>query len=247
MQGINQSSLKTLYEFLVGLSSNAQWKVLYAGGSHEFNLGICHEGIKLRWGDICELSKVLLQKLEERFEQIVSDLSAVSAAKDLGESSTDLGLFDVVEIFGLLFRCCMLLLPLVAVQGDLIYEKGPILLKIVRKLMLPNLMKNTRKHALVFEKSVFREFAPQDNGCSTSSVEGLSVSLEFLEPCNPLRIFKRTMLEVIYHLQNAYVLSIAQLGVEICLPFPPLFCFIITSMFKCDSSVIAFLLLIFLK
>lgn len=210
-QGIDQSLLKDFYRILVELSSNAQWKVSHAEGSHEFDLEICHDGIKLTWGDVCELSNMLFQKLEVRFEQLFSDLSAVSAAKDLGERSSDLGLFNAVELLSLLFRCCMLLLPLLAAQKDLIFEKGPILLRIIRKLMLPNLMEDTGTHAFVFEESVFREFS-QDNGCSTSSVEGFSASIEFLEPCNPLRFFKCTMLEVIYHLQNAHVLSIVQFG-----------------------------------
>lgn len=207
-QGIDQSALNNLYGILVKLSSTAQWKVKSAEGSHEFDLEISHEGIKLTFGDICELSNVLFQELEERFEQLLSKLSGVSAAEDLGESSSILDLFDAVEVLNLLFRCCMLLLALLAAQQNLIFEKGTILIKILRKLMLPDLVKTTGKHAFVFEKSVFRECAPQDNGCSTSSVEGFSASIEFLEPCNPLLFFKCSMLEVIYSFNYAYVLSI---------------------------------------
>lgn len=195
-EGIDQSALNNLYGILVKLSSTAQWKVKSAEGSHEFDLEISHEGIKLTFGDICELSNVLFQELEERFEQLLSKLSGVSAAEDLGESSSILDLFDAVEVLSLLFRCCMLLLVLLAAQQNLIFEKGTILIKILRKLMLPDLVKTTGKHAFVFEKSVFRECAPQDNGCSTSSVEGFSASIEFLEPCNPLLFFKCSMLEV---------------------------------------------------
>lgn len=197
-QEFNQSALEHLYGILVKLSSNAEWKVKYTELSHEFNLKISHEGIKLTFGDICELANVLFPELEERFEQLFSKLSGVSAPEDLDESSSSLGLFDSVEVLNLLFRCCMLLLDLVAAQQKLIFEKGPILLKILRKLILPNSIKNTGKRAFVFEKSVFHESAPQDNGCSTSSVEGFSASIEFFEPCNPLLYFRCTMLEVIY-------------------------------------------------
>ncbi|KAL1533827.1 hypothetical protein AAHA92_33663 [Salvia divinorum] len=85
----------------------------------------------------------------------------------------------------------MLLLPLLALRQSFVLEKGAILLKIVGKLMLPGLARDTGKHAFVFEESVFC-----DNGCSASSVEGFSASIEFLEPCNPLHFLKCTMLEV---------------------------------------------------
>lgn len=202
--------MKNLYGIIVELSSNAQWEVKSAEGSHEFDLEISHEGIKLTFGDICELSNVLFRELEERFEQLFSKLSGVSAAEDLGESGSSLDLFDAVEVLNLLFRCCMSLLALLAAQQNLIFGKGSILLEILKRLMLPDLVKNTGKHAFVFEKSVFHECAPQDNGCSTSSVEGFSASIEFLEPCNSLLFFKCSMLEVIYSFNYAYALSIVQ-------------------------------------
>ncbi|KAI3464354.1 hypothetical protein Pfo_021017 [Paulownia fortunei] len=195
-EGMKPPVLKNLYCLLGHLSSNAQWSVKYAVGSHDFDLEICHDGIKVTFGDICELSNVLFKELEERCEQLYSNLCGISANKDLGESSSSLGLFDAVEVMNLLFRCCMLLLTLIAAQQNLILEKGLILLRILRKLSLPNLVENTGKHAFVFEKSVFRDYAPGDNGCSTSSIEGFTASLQFLEPSNPLLFFISTMLEV---------------------------------------------------
>lgn len=196
-QGMKPSALKNLYSFLVQLSSNAEWSIKDAVGSHDFALEICHENTKVTFGDISELSNVLFKELEERFEQLFSKLCGISANKDLGESSSNLGLFDAVEVLNLIFRCCMLLLTLLEERHDLILEKGSILLRILRKLILPNLVENTGKHVFVFEKSVFHERTPEDNGCSTSSVEGFTASLQFLEPCNPLLFFKSTMLEVI--------------------------------------------------
>lgn len=215
--------MKNLYSILVKLSSNPQWKAKFAEGSYECNLKVCDDGgIKLKFGDICELSNLLFQKLEEKFEHLFSELSA---AKGLGVSGSSF-LFNAVQVLNFLFRCCMLLLPLLAEQQkNLGFEKGSILLKIVRKLILPNSTKSTG-HAYVFEESVFRECAAQDNGSSTSSIEGFSASIEFLEPCNPLLFFKCTMLEVIYNLQNAYVLFIEVLN--------PLF-FTSTGNFICDS------------
>ncbi|XP_047962585.1 uncharacterized protein LOC125207336 [Salvia hispanica] len=181
-EGINQSALKNLYSILVKLSSNPQWKIKYVEGSHEFDLRICNEGIKLKSWDICELSDVLFDKLEVRFERLFSELTENSSSSDL---------FNAVEVLSLLFRCCILLLPLLALRQSLELEKGAILWKIVRKLMLPGLARDTGKHAFVFEESVYSE-----NGCSASSVEGFSASIEFLEPCNPLLFLKCTMLEV---------------------------------------------------
>ncbi|KAL0314134.1 UNVERIFIED_CONTAM: hypothetical protein Sangu_2257800 [Sesamum angustifolium] len=188
--------LKNLYHLLIRLSSSAQWSVKYAVGSPEHDLEICDGGIKVTFGDIRELSNVLFKELEERFERLFSIFSRISANKDLGESNFHQALCNAVEIMNLLFRCCMLLLTLLAAKPNLILEIGPIVLRIVRKLSSPNLVENTGTHAFVFEKSVFHECAPADNGCSTSYVEGFTASIQFLEPCNPLLFLKSTMLEV---------------------------------------------------
>ncbi|KAK6116691.1 hypothetical protein DH2020_049573 [Rehmannia glutinosa] len=188
--------LRDLYRLLAHLSLNTQWSVKYSVGSHDFDLEICHDGIKVTFGDISELSNVLFKELEERFEQLFWNLCGVSANKDHGESCSNLGLFDAVEVMNLLFRCCMVLLTLLAARQNLVLEKGLILLRILRKLRLPNLVENTGKCAFVFEKSVFRECAPGNSGCSTSSVEGITASLQFLGPSNPLRFFMSTMLEI---------------------------------------------------
>ncbi|KAH6776610.1 hypothetical protein C2S52_014171 [Perilla frutescens var. hirtella] len=196
-EGIIEPELKNLYSILVNLYSNSQWKVKYAEGSLEKDYIICDEGgFEVTFGDICELSNVLFQELEKNFDKIFSELSGVSAAKDLGESSSTLDLFNAVEVLISLFRCCLLLFVFIGAQQNLLFEKGPVLLNILRRLMSPNLIKNRGKQAFVFEKSVFHECAPQDNGCSTSSVEGFSASIEFLEPCNSLILLKCTMLEV---------------------------------------------------
>ncbi|KAL0326361.1 UNVERIFIED_CONTAM: hypothetical protein Sradi_5205400 [Sesamum radiatum] len=187
--------LKNLYHLLIRLSSSAQWSVKYAVGSPEHDLEICDGGIKVTFGDIRELSNALFKELEERFERLFSIFSRISANKDLGESKFHQALCNAVEIMNLLFRCCMLLLTLLAAKPNLILEIGPIFLRIVRKLSSPNLVENTGTHAFVFEKSVFHECAPADNGCSTSYVEGFTASIQFLEPCNPLLFLKSTMLE----------------------------------------------------
>ncbi|KAK4413360.1 hypothetical protein Salat_2748600 [Sesamum alatum] len=195
-EGMKAPMLKNLYRLLIHLSSSAQWSVKYAVGSPELDLEICDGGIKVTVGDICELSNVLFKELEERFEQLFLNFCRISANKDLGESSNHLDLCNAVEIMNLLLRCCMLLLTLHTAKPSLISEKGPILLRILRKLSSPNLVENTGKHAFVFEKSVFRECAPADNGCSTSSVEGFTATIQLLEPRNPLLFLKSTMLEV---------------------------------------------------
>ncbi|KAK4391249.1 hypothetical protein Sango_2188200 [Sesamum angolense] len=195
-EGMKPPVLKNLYHLLIRLSSSAQWSVKYAVGSPEHDLEICDGGIRVTFGDIRELSNVLFKELEERFERLFSIFSRISANKDLGESNFHQALCNAVEIMNLLFRCCMLLLTLLAAKPNLILEKGPIFLRIVRKLSSPNLVENTGTHAFVFEKSFFHECAPADNGCSTSYVEGFTASIQFLEPCNPLLFLKSTMLEV---------------------------------------------------
>ncbi|KAG8378463.1 hypothetical protein BUALT_Bualt08G0139800 [Buddleja alternifolia] len=187
-QGMKPPVLKNLYRLLDHLSSNAQWSVKYAVGSHDFDLEICHDGIKVTIGDICELSNILFKELEERFEQFV--------ATACGESSSHIGLFDAVEVMNLLFRCCMLILTLLAAKQNLLLEKGPILLGILKKLSSPNLVENSGKHVFVFERSAFYEGALGDNGCTTSAAEDFTASLQFLEPYNPHLFLTCSMLEV---------------------------------------------------
>ncbi|GFP81402.1 hypothetical protein PHJA_000283500 [Phtheirospermum japonicum] len=186
--------LRNLYHLLKNLSLNAQWNVNYSVSSHNFDLEMCHDGIKLTFIDISELSNILFKQLDEKFEQIFSNLSR---NYDIGESSSNLGLFDAVEIMNSLFRCCLMLLTLLGAQQNLVLEKGLILLRIVRKLSLPDLVENKGKQAFVIEESFFRECGLGDNGCSTSSVEGFTASLQFLGPNNPLLFFMSTMLEVL--------------------------------------------------
>lgn len=189
--------LKNLYCLLDIMCSNSQWSGKYAVGSQDSGLEIGHNGIKLTFADICELSNVLFRQLEERFGPLFSNLCGISADEDPGESSSSSGLFEAVEVVNLLFRCCMLLLILLESSQGLLLEKWLILLKILRKLSSDNLVEKTGKHAFVFEKSVFRECAPGENGCSTSSFEGFTASLQYLEPYNPLLFLMSTMLEVI--------------------------------------------------
>ncbi|KAL3638704.1 hypothetical protein CASFOL_016611 [Castilleja foliolosa] len=193
-EGMKPPVLSNLYRLLKNLALNAQWNVNYSVNSHNFDLEMCHDGIKLTFIDISELSGILFRQLEEKFVQLLSSLSRNC---DNGESSSNLGLFDAVEIMNLLFRCCLMLLILLGEKQNLVLEKGLILLRIVKKLSLPGMVENTGKHAFVFEESVFRECSPGDNGCSTSSVEGFTASLQFLGPNNPLLFFSSTMLEVI--------------------------------------------------
>lgn len=187
------------------MSSNAEWSINNGVDSHDFDLEICHGDIKVNFEDISELANVIFKEVEERFELLFSKLCCISAEKDLVESSSSLGLFDAMEVVNLLFRCCMLLLTLFEARQCLILEKGLIILRILGKLILPNLVNNTRVNAFVFEQSAYHECTPEDNGCSASSVEGFTASLQFLEPYNPLLVFKTTMLEVIYILEIAYV------------------------------------------
>ncbi|KAL7097075.1 hypothetical protein ACP275_10G120000 [Erythranthe tilingii] len=88
----------------------------------------------------------------------------------------------------------MLLLTLLEPSQKLILEKWPILLRILRKSSSHHLVENTGgRNTFVFEKSVIRG----ENGCcSTSSVEGFTASLQFLEPYDPLLFFMSTILEV---------------------------------------------------
>ncbi|KAL7156130.1 hypothetical protein ABFS83_03G122300 [Erythranthe nasuta] len=184
-EGTKPDVLKDLYGFLDKFSSNAKWSYKFA---HEFDLEICHDGIKLTFADINELSNVLFTHLEEKFERLFSNLCA---DKDLRESSSNSGLFDAVEVVNLLFRCCMLVLTLLEPSQNLILEKLPILLGILRKSSSHHLVDNTGRNTFVFEKSVFRE-----NDCCTSSVEGFTASLQFLEPYDPLLFLMSTILEV---------------------------------------------------
>ncbi|PIN05597.1 hypothetical protein CDL12_21860 [Handroanthus impetiginosus] len=195
-EGSKPMVLKNLYRLLVELSSNAKWSLKYAVGSCDCELEICHEGIKVTFGDICELSNMLFKELKGKFEKLFSNLCGTSANKDVGESSFGLSLSDAIEVINLLFRCCILLLTLLVGQQKLILDKGLILLRILRKLSFPHLVDNTGTHAFVFEKSVFREFTHGENGCSASSVEDFTALLQFVEPHNPVLFFKSTMLEV---------------------------------------------------
>ncbi|KAL8485922.1 hypothetical protein ACS0TY_027998 [Phlomoides rotata] len=195
-QGMKSPALKNVYSFLVQLCSNAEWSINNAVDSHSFDIEICHGDITVTFEDISELANVMFKELEERFEHLFSKLGGISADEDLVESSSSLGLFDAMEVLNLLFRCCMLLIMLLEARLNLILEKGQILLRILGKLFSPNLVKDTRGNAFVFEKSFFHECTPVDNGCSASSVEGFTASLQFLEPYDPLLVFKTTMLEV---------------------------------------------------
>ncbi|KAL3845643.1 hypothetical protein ACJIZ3_003046 [Penstemon smallii] len=196
-QGMKPPVLKNLYCLLVRLSTEAQWSFKFAVGSHDFDLEMCHDGIKVAFGDICELSNVLFKELEERFEQCFSSLCDLSANKDIRECSSNLGLYDTVEVVKLLLRCCMILLNLLAGKLSLVLEKRQILLNILRKLSMPKLVEKTGQREIVFEKSVFHKCPLGDNGGNaSSSAEKITASLHFLEPYNPLLFFLSKMLEI---------------------------------------------------
>ncbi|KAL7097073.1 hypothetical protein ACP275_10G119900 [Erythranthe tilingii] len=191
-EGAKPDVLKDLYGLLDKFSSNAKWSYKFAAaGSREFDLEICHYCIKLTFADINELSNALFTHLEEKFERLFSNLCA---DENLRESISDSGFFDAVEVVNLLFRCCMVVLTLLEPSQKLILEKWPILLRILRKSSSHHLVEKTGgSNTFVFEKSVIRG----ENGCcSTSSVEGFTASLQFLEPYDPLLFFMSTILEV---------------------------------------------------
>ncbi|XP_051136888.1 uncharacterized protein LOC127255421 [Andrographis paniculata] len=192
--GMKAPVLKDLYELLLRLSYDSQWVVKNAAGSHDFELSICNGGITASFQSILELSNVLFKELDERFEQFLKYYS-ISVSKDWERTSYS-GIFDSFEVTVLLFRNCMLLLSLLEPQQNLILEKGEILFRILRKLNMPKVPQNTGKHRFSYEKSVFRECSPGNNGCSTSCAEDFTASLQFLEPHNPLHSVLTTMLEV---------------------------------------------------
>ncbi|KAL9154411.1 hypothetical protein ABFS82_10G112100 [Erythranthe guttata] len=189
-EGAKPEVLKDLYGLLDEFSSNA--KLSYKFAAREFDLEICHYCIKLTFADINELSNALFTHLEEKFERLFSNLCA---DENLRESIiSDSGFFDAVEVVNLLFRCCMVVLTLLEPSQKLILEKWPILARILRKSNSHHLVEKTGgRNTFVFEKSVI---CGENGCCSTSSVEGFTASLQFLEPYDPLLFFMSTILEV---------------------------------------------------
>ncbi|CAA0838795.1 Transducin/WD40 repeat-like superfamily protein [Striga hermonthica] len=195
-EGMRPPFLKDLYRIFAKFSSNAQWAVKSSAGSLDFDLEFRHDGITVTFGDISEISNILFKQLEERFERLFSDLSVSYADEDCGPYSLNSSLFEAVEVVSLLFRCCLMLLTLLAAKQNLVLDKGLVLLKIVRQLSLLDLAGKTVGSPFVFEKSFFRKCEPGENGFSTASVEGFTASLQLLGPTNPLLYFISLMLEV---------------------------------------------------
>ncbi|GER30276.1 transducin/WD40 repeat-like superfamily protein [Striga asiatica] len=194
--GMRPPFLKNLYRIFSKFSSNAQWAVKSSAGSLDFDLEFHHDGITVTFGDISEICNILFKQLEERFERLFSNLSVNYADEDCGPYSLNSSLFVAVEVVSLLFRCCLMLLTLLAAKQNLVLDKGLVLLKIVRNLSSLDLAENTVGSAFVFEKSFFRKCEPGENGFSTTSVEGFTASLQLLRPTNPLLYFISVMLEV---------------------------------------------------
>ncbi|GKV35236.1 hypothetical protein SLEP1_g43537 [Rubroshorea leprosula] len=192
-QGLKSQTMKDLYQLLLLVSlkettccSNS--KVASDFLSMEF---------KITYEDVHAMSDILFEKLDVKFNEFFLALHDVSLSQASGQSIFHWDVNAAIEEITLLLRCCIVIFTLLGfdICTKLVFEKGQVLLSILRRLFSVKLRRGTWESHKDFQKSVSYEHVNSDGGCTTVD-EDFVASISFLEQPDPCHALLCALLEV---------------------------------------------------
>ncbi|XWS24785.1 hypothetical protein CRYUN_Cryun27aG0014200 [Craigia yunnanensis] len=190
-QGLNPETMEGLYLLLLNLGcSNSESNLNFS--ETEFNLN----EFKIKFRDIHEISDVLFNKLNAKFNELFSALNDVSAHPARAQSIFHVNVKAAIKELTLLLRCCIAVFKLLVLYQKLVVEKGGILLGILRRCVSVELKGGNVESCRSFENEVSHECMYVDDGGTTLLAEHLVTSISFTEPSNPFHAILCAVLEV---------------------------------------------------
>ena len=184
--------MEGLYLLLLNLGcSNSESNLNFSETEFNFN------EFKIKFKDIHEISDVLFNKLNAKFNELFSALNDVSAYPVLAQSIFHVNVKAAIKELTLLLRCCIAVFKLLVLYQKLVVEKGGILLGILRRCVSVELKGGNVESCRSFENEVSHECMYVDDGGTTLLAEHLVTSISFTEPSNPFHAILCAVLEVI--------------------------------------------------
>lgn len=164
-QGLKLPTLKTLYYLVTSLSTNGTVKSINCEDALNYGDMECKLfGCTVTSNEICVISDILHNELDNRFKQLFIALQDVSASKPQGQAGLYSNIGPSIDELMLLLRCCMVILTLL--RFDQIVEKGCVLLSIISRLISAEFSGGNRKNNSGLEKTVSDGYTHFDDGCS---------------------------------------------------------------------------------
>lgn len=192
-KGPKSERMKSLYSLLVNLCSKEREWVCNCHAPSNF-LSV---EFKIKFKDIHDISGVLFEKLDAKFEEFFSALSDVSTSQARRKSIFHPDVNAAIEEMTLLLRCCIVIVALLGGFDDkVVVEKGLVLLSLLRKLLSVELSKGSWKISEDIQKSFSYKSVLFDDGCTTSVVEDVVSSISLLQPSDPFHALLCALLEV---------------------------------------------------
>ncbi|XP_022718262.1 uncharacterized protein LOC111276751 isoform X1 [Durio zibethinus] len=190
-QGLKPETMEGLYLLLLNLScSNSESNLNFS--ETEFNLN----EFKVKFKDIHEISNVLFNKLNAKFNELFSALNDVSAHPVRAQSIFHVNVKATIKDLTLLLRCCVAVFKLLVLDQKLVVEKGLILLGILRRCVSVESKRRNRKSCSGLKNKVSHERLYVDGGGTIFLAEHLVTSISFAEPANPFHEILCAVLEV---------------------------------------------------
>ncbi|GMI65973.1 hypothetical protein like AT4G27510 [Hibiscus trionum] len=193
-QGLKPETMEGLYLLLLTSSCvDSECNLNFSGTEFNFN------DLKLKFKDIREISDVLLDKLNAKFNELFSALNDVFPHPAHSHSIFHVNVEAAIKEITLLLRCCIVVFKLLELDQKLLVEKGQILLGILRKCVSVELKGGNEKPCNSFEKEVSRKCMYVHNGDTNLHAEHLVTSvtsLSFTELSNPFHDILCAVIEV---------------------------------------------------
>ncbi|XVF30062.1 hypothetical protein REPUB_Repub16aG0024600 [Reevesia pubescens] len=190
-QGLTPESMEGLYLLLLNLSCSISESNLNFSET-EFNLN----EFKLKFKNIHEISNVLFDKLNAKFNELFSALNDVSTNPVRAESIFHVNVKAAIKELTLLLRCCFAVFKLLVLDQKLVVEKGRIFLGILRRCVSVELKGEKEKSCTSFENEVSHECMYADDDSTTFLAKHLVTSISFSGPSNPFHTILCALLEV---------------------------------------------------
>ncbi|OMP01713.1 hypothetical protein CCACVL1_03021 [Corchorus capsularis] len=150
----------------------------------------------IKFKDIHEISNVLFDKLNAKFNELFAALDDFPAHQGRGQSICHDNVKATVKELTLLLRCCVAAFKLLGLDQKLIIEKGRLLLGILKRCLSVEFKGENGKSRTSFEKQDSHECMHVDDDGTTYIADHLVTSICFSEPSNPFHAILCAVLEV---------------------------------------------------